>query len=285
MTAAPRMIRAKGARSASASLSTRAVIPTLVAASMAPRKAWSIHGSWGRISSPTPNPSSMGVTTPTTATSAARPPTAIISFGVDSRPTWKSSRTAPSSAMTVSVSLEASADRSGPPRSAAFPARIPTINSPSTAGWPRRSTNSPASFAQTMAKARASRTVGTASESWPAPAAANGKRAFTQSSAGERRRDLVRGDEEERSGYERGGGSCWELGVAAGDLGVERGWVVVADAQHDQANPSPRRCSGRERLTTDASWRICQAVWSFFPKIRCLSISYRQNDNALVDNR
>ena len=179
MTAAPRMILAKGARKESASLSTRAVIPTLVAASMAPRKACSIHGSWGRISSPTPNPSSMGVTTPTTATSAARPPTAIISLGVDSRPTWKSSRTAPSSAMTVSVSLEASADKSGPPKSAAFPARIPTISSPSTAGWPSRSTNSPASFAQTMAKARASRTVGTASESWPAAAAANGNGAFT----------------------------------------------------------------------------------------------------------
>ena len=36
--------------------------------------------------------------------------------------------------MTVSVSLEASADRSGPPRSVAFPARIPTINSPEHGG-------------------------------------------------------------------------------------------------------------------------------------------------------
>jgi hypothetical protein len=68
-----------------------------------------------------------------------------------------------------------------------------------------------------MAKARASRTVGTASESWPV------NRAFTQSSAGGRHRDLVRGDEEERSGYEPGGGSCWELGVAAGDLGFSAG--------------------------------------------------------------
>ena len=185
MTAAPRMIRAKGARRAFASFSTRAVIPTLVAASMAPRNACSIHGSRGRINSPTPNPSSMGVTTPTTATRAARPPTAIISFGVDSRPTWKSKRTAPSSAMTVSASLEANAERSGPPKRVAFPARIPTINSPSTAGWPSRSTSSPASFAHTMAKARASSTVGTARESWPAAAAAKARNgAFTRSSAG-----------------------------------------------------------------------------------------------------
>ncbi len=63
-------------------------MPTLVAASIAPRKAWSIHDSSGRSSSPTPKPSSIGVTTPTTATSVARPPTAIISLGVDSRPTW-----------------------------------------------------------------------------------------------------------------------------------------------------------------------------------------------------
>jgi len=36
--------------------------------------------------------------------------------------------------MTVNVSLEAGADRSGPPKRAALPARIPTISSPSTAG-------------------------------------------------------------------------------------------------------------------------------------------------------
>ena len=63
----------------------------------------------------------MGVTTPTTATSVARPPTAIISFGVDSSPTWKSSSTAPSSASTVNVSLEARAESSGPPRSDGVP--------------------------------------------------------------------------------------------------------------------------------------------------------------------
>ena len=39
MTAAPRMMRAKFVRSAPASFSTRAVMPTLVAASIAPKKA------------------------------------------------------------------------------------------------------------------------------------------------------------------------------------------------------------------------------------------------------
>ena len=66
------MMRANPERSASASFRTRAVMPTLVAASIAPRKAWSIHDSSGRASSPTPNPSSIGVMTPTTATRAAR---------------------------------------------------------------------------------------------------------------------------------------------------------------------------------------------------------------------
>jgi hypothetical protein len=41
MTAALRMMRAKPERSASASYKTRAVMPTLVAASIAPRKACS----------------------------------------------------------------------------------------------------------------------------------------------------------------------------------------------------------------------------------------------------
>ena len=62
-------------------------MPTLVAASIAPTKACSIHDSSGRNNSPTPKPRSIGVTTPTTATAVARPPTAIICLGVDSSPT------------------------------------------------------------------------------------------------------------------------------------------------------------------------------------------------------
>ena len=57
----------------------------------------------------------MGATTPAQATTNARPPTAIISCGVDSRPTLKSSRTAPSSASSSSASLSSSPRRSGPP--------------------------------------------------------------------------------------------------------------------------------------------------------------------------
>jgi hypothetical protein len=52
--AAPRMMRAKGALKASMSFNTLAVMPTLVAESIAPRKAWSIHDSPGRWRKPTP---------------------------------------------------------------------------------------------------------------------------------------------------------------------------------------------------------------------------------------
>jgi hypothetical protein len=162
MTAAPRMMRANGVRSMPASFSTRAVMPTLVAASMAPRNAWSIQESPGRISVPTPNPRAIGVTTPTRATRVARPPTAIISRGVDSKPTWKSRSIAPSSASTVNVSLAVSAEVSGPPNKARLPRTIPTPSSPNTAGCPKRSTTSPASLAAIRTKASVMRTVGTA---------------------------------------------------------------------------------------------------------------------------
>jgi hypothetical protein len=121
ITAAPRMMRAKPERSAPASFRTRAVMPTLVAAGMAPRNACSIHDSSGRASFPTPKPRTIGVTTPRRATRAAGPPTASISLGVDSRPTWKSR-----------------ADVSGPPRSAAFPIAMPTSSSPRTAATAAR---------------------------------------------------------------------------------------------------------------------------------------------------
>ena len=85
-----------------------------------------------------------------------RPPTASISLGVDSRPTWKSSRTAPSSAITVKVSLVSRAERSGPPSSAALPSsdarRAARRGRPA---GPSRSTSSPASFAATRTKASA----------------------------------------------------------------------------------------------------------------------------------
>ena len=54
ITAAPRMIRDDGVRDAFASCSTRAVMPTEVAASIAPTKAWAIQEppGWNRRSTP-----------------------------------------------------------------------------------------------------------------------------------------------------------------------------------------------------------------------------------------
>ena len=157
ITAAPRMMRALGVRIACASCSTRAVMPTDVAASIAPRKACTIHDSPGSSAMPTPKPSAIGITIPASATFVAGMPTASMSRGVDSRPTSNSSRIAPSSARIANVSLPCSETRLGPPKSARLPSRMPKTSSPRTAGWPTRSTSAPRSFAPTSTKASAAR--------------------------------------------------------------------------------------------------------------------------------
>ena len=67
--------------------STRAVIPTLVAHSVAPTNQW-LSGWWaGKNQRETPRPSSIGATTPSVATRSEEPPTAAIFARSDSSPT------------------------------------------------------------------------------------------------------------------------------------------------------------------------------------------------------
>jgi len=154
ITAAPRMMRALAVFVAFASCSTRAVMPTEVAASIAPRNAWAIQGSSGSITSPTTKPRAMGATTPTIATRVAGTPTAIMSLGVDSRPTSRRSRIAPSSARIAKVSLDSRGAMLGPPTRARLPRTMPKSSSPSTEGWPARSTSAPRSLDPTRTTAR-----------------------------------------------------------------------------------------------------------------------------------
>jgi hypothetical protein len=87
MTAAPRMMRPSTLAVRLRSPSTRAVMPTLVAVSVAPTNQWT-SGFWPwRKAIETPKPNTMGVITPRTATSVAESPTAAILPTSDSSPT------------------------------------------------------------------------------------------------------------------------------------------------------------------------------------------------------
>ena len=87
------------------SLSTRAVMPTLVAVSVAPRNACTYDECSGSSHAPTPQPSANGATTPTLATTNDDRPTFSICATVDSRPTSNSRMITPRRA---SMSIEAS---------------------------------------------------------------------------------------------------------------------------------------------------------------------------------
>ena len=97
-TAAPSTVRASTVASARRSLNTRAVMPTLVAASAAP-----MNSDW-LLSCPsavaTTKPPTIGTTTPTTATDIEARPTAPSSPRSISMPTPSSSRITPSSPST-----------------------------------------------------------------------------------------------------------------------------------------------------------------------------------------
>ncbi len=79
ITAAPRMILDSRAESLPRSASTRAVMPTLVAARVAPMKTWASVSSCGSIQAETPQPRKNGATTPSRATSRLDHPTESIS--------------------------------------------------------------------------------------------------------------------------------------------------------------------------------------------------------------
>ena len=75
MTAAPRIVWPSPLWTAPRSRSTRAVMPTLVAASVAPMNRWTSSGLPGSSHAVTPQPSATGATTPNTATRSAEGPT------------------------------------------------------------------------------------------------------------------------------------------------------------------------------------------------------------------
>ena len=147
MTAAPRMILASRVVTLPRSVSTRAVMPTLVAQSVAPMNRWTSRSSFGSIQAETPQPRKNGATTPRSATSRLEVPTDIISRTLDSSPTSNSSSTTPISAMMAMPSLEPRKSRPWKPNSTRLPRMTPAISSPSTAGWWTRSASSPPTLA------------------------------------------------------------------------------------------------------------------------------------------
>ncbi len=95
ITAAPRMIRPSLLAARPRSVSTRAVMPTLVAVSVAPTNQCVSGLCEGKNHCETKKPSTIGVTTPSSATRNDEAPTAIIFFTSDSSPTWKSRNSTP----------------------------------------------------------------------------------------------------------------------------------------------------------------------------------------------
>jgi hypothetical protein len=89
------MSLASGDWSRRRSWKTRAVMPTLVADSVAPTKRATAVGARESRSSVVRNPAAKGATMPITATASARGPTPTSSSTLDSMPTMKSSSVTP----------------------------------------------------------------------------------------------------------------------------------------------------------------------------------------------
>ena len=138
-TAAPRTMRASVEESAFRSPKTRAVMPTLVAASAAPRNNDALRDS-PRID-PARTPDDMGTTTPMIATSMEALPTRRSSVRSISRPTSAKRMMTPISARTRMASLGSMSP------SMEGPMTMPAMISPSTAGTLMRSNSSAANLA------------------------------------------------------------------------------------------------------------------------------------------
>src|SRR5881397_2877335 len=155
ITAAPRITRASRLCSTWRSLSTRAVIPTEVAVRVAPTKMAVVSGSATVCSYPCQpdrqyrKPRPNGTATPTTATAVAAGPTRIMALRLVSSPISKSSTTTPTSASSRNTGVSGSSGPIGITLRKPAPSRMPARSSPITAGCPRRSNASPASFAAT----------------------------------------------------------------------------------------------------------------------------------------
>src|SRR2546426_1654290 len=152
ITAAPRMRRASRLCSTWRSLSTRAVIPTEVAVSVAPTKMAVTRGSAEVCSYPCHpdaqyrKPKPNGTATPTAATAVAAAPTRIMALRSVSSPISNSSTTTPTCASSRNTGVSGSSAPIGITLRKPAPSRIPASSSPITAGCPRRSNSSPANF-------------------------------------------------------------------------------------------------------------------------------------------
>ena len=162
-TAAPRTTRASFVDNARRSPKTRAVMPTLVAVSVAPMNNDVLP--FSPRARPVADPRMSGRPTPMIATVIADRPTLRNSPTSISIPTCIKRRIAPSSARRKSES-----DGSTRPRTDG-PMRMPASISPSTAGTPMRSASSATSFAAQRMSA-SSRRMRPMSRP-PAPPAAN----------------------------------------------------------------------------------------------------------------
>ncbi|CAB4771302.1 unannotated protein [freshwater metagenome] len=138
-TAAPRTMRASVDESARKSPKTRAVIPTLVAASAAPRNSDAFSDS--PRTDPANTPEDIGTTTPMMATSIDARPTLRNSVRSISRPTSASKIMTPTSANIRIASLGSMRP------SIEGPITMPAMISPSTAGTRILSNNSAAILA------------------------------------------------------------------------------------------------------------------------------------------
>src|SRR5437899_2042162 len=152
ITAAPRIRRASRLCSTCRSLSTRPVIPTEVAVSVAPTKMAVVSESADVCSTPCQldrqyrKPSPNGTATPTTATAVAAVPTRIMALRSVSSPISNSSTTTPTWASSRNTEASGSSGPIGITLRKPAPSRMPAKSSPITAGWPRRSNASPANF-------------------------------------------------------------------------------------------------------------------------------------------
>ena len=163
-TAAPRTMRASVEESAFKSPKTRAVIPTLVAASAAPRNKEALTDS-PRIE-PAKKPDDIGTATPIMATSVEARPTLRSSSRSISRPTSANKIITPTSARTRIASLGSTRPRSD------GPIMMPATISPMTAGMPTRSETSAAALAIIRIRAR-SRKIAPQSREPPAASRAD----------------------------------------------------------------------------------------------------------------
>ena len=154
MTAAPKTIWLSVSWRRPRSESTRAVIPTLVAVSVAPATSdgrWSSPNTWH-----TPYPNANGTTTPTMATAVEAPPT-LSSFARSvSSPISKRRMTTPSSDSRCGTSFLGFTT----PKSD-VPSKTPARSSPRTAGWPIRLAPAPSSFAEPRIRTTRPKNCGT----------------------------------------------------------------------------------------------------------------------------